>query len=327
MSEQSAVLESAPTEVIPEMEVSRGPLVNLSKDERKEYGKTGILPIKEASATSPATGDSETPKQQEKPRAEQKRGQTAQERIAELKLTIERIEKGAGLDSKPKAESAPATPEHVEQTRTKPTPEDKNSDGSDKYPTHEDYIEGVVEWNVEKREAGKAAKAQEKAQADVLDEKINEARTRYGSEFDKILQPSAEEIYKDAAISPVIKTMIGDSEVMVDLIYTLASDPAEFAKFKTMAAKQPGKAIRYIALTESLIAQEIEAKTSAPVEIKTEETPAKPKTQAPKPVSEVGGRASTPPDSLQSALEGSGGKLSGGLKAEFLRRDLARLKG
>jgi len=89
-----------------------------------------------------------------------------------------------------------------------------------------------------------------------------------------------------------------------------------------MAKEEPGKAIRYIALTESLIAQELESKAK-PV---SEEVPAKPKTQAPKPPAEAGGRAAAPPDSLKAALEGSGGKLNSGLKAEFLRRDLARLK-
>jgi hypothetical protein len=324
MSEQTAVQESSTT---PVMEVERGALVNLTPEQRSEYKLTGELPTpkKEEAATSSESetakpaGEAEALKnQQEKP---VKAKQTAEERIAQLESTIEKIRKGSG-SVKPKAEAAPA-PEQNTVNRTKPKPDAKNTDGTPKYDTYEEYTLDLTDWRWEQREAEKAAKEQQSAQAKSLNEKIDNARTRYDN-VDAVLQPAANEIYQDSTISPVIKQMIGDSDVIVDLLFTLGSDQAEFAKFLKMAKEEPGKAIRYIALTESLIAQELAVKAEHAVVVVE---PAKPRTQAPKPPVEVGGRATTPPDSLQAALEGSAGKLGPNLKAEFLRRDLAKLKG
>jgi hypothetical protein len=319
---ETAVLESSPTEV-PAMEVDRGPLVNLNPEQRQQYRKTGELP-KEAPAPSsepnvakPAA-ESEAAKQQEKPKAKP----TAEERIAQLESTIEKIKAKSGLD-KPKAESEPAKSEAKPIVQAKrPTPEDTKADGTPKFATSADYEDALLDWKLEQREATKAATAQQEAHSKLLNEKLEDARTRY-TNLDEVIQPAANVIYQDPKISPVIKQMIGDSDLIVDLVFTIGNDQAELAKFVKMAQDDPGKAIRYIALTESLIAQELETRnTPAP-----EEPPAKSRTQAPKPPAEAGGRAATPPDSLQAALEGSGGKLNSGLKAEFLRRDLAKLRG
>ena len=334
MIEETAVQESSAAEVpvIPEMEVSRGPLVNLTPEQRKEYKDTGILPTSKAEESTTSSepsaseaepaGEPETPStKQEKPKSKPK--QTAEERIAQLESTIEKIKKGAGLE-KPQAESAPAkieTKPAPVQTRQKPTPDDKNADGTDKYSTHDEYLEDFFDWKAEQKWAAKQAEEQQTAHAKALNAKIEEARSRYDN-LDEVIQPAANELLNDNAISPVIKQMIGDSDVIVDLIFTLSNNKEEFASFVKLAKSDPGKAIRFIALTESLIAQELEGKKT-PVG----ESPAKPRTLAPKPPAEAGGRAATPPDSLQAALTGSGGKLGRDLKAEFLRRDLAKLKG
>lgn len=324
MSEQSAIVEatSIPEAVV--MEASRGPLVNLTVEQRKEFRTTGTLPKAESAPATSVSGESEAPKQQEKPKSEPK-SMTAAERIAQIEAkmakdaeTIEKIRTGAGL--KPKAE--PTAPAKSEPVSAKPTPEDKNKDGTDRFATHEEYVEALVDWKSEQRDIAKAEKAQQDASNKALNDKVDEGRTRYEN-LDEVIQPAANEIYQDADISPVIKQMIGDSDVIVDLVYTIGSDKAELAKFIKMAKSDPGKAIRYIALTESLIAQELEAKATP---AKEEETPAKPRTLAPKPPAEAGGRASAPPDPLQAALAGSGGKLTGDLKAEFTRQALARMK-
>lgn len=314
---ETAVLESSAIEVPPPaMEIERGPLVMLSHEQRKEYSKTGILPSSEDSAPSPdKIGDSGTPMQQEKSKTEPKAKQTAEERIAQLEATIEKIRKGSGAETKPKAESAPAKPEP--QLGDKPTPDDKNADGTPKYKTHAEYEDAALDWKFEQREAAKAATAAEAARLEALNAKVEKARARHG-DIDAVIQSVANDIYQDQSISPIVKTMIGDSDYIADLIYTIGSDKAELAKFKAMS---PRKAIEYIVVTEKLIAQELEEKETV-----VAEPPAKLKTQAPKPPAEAGGRAATPPDALQSALEGSAGKLNAGLKAEFLRRDLARMK-
>jgi hypothetical protein len=311
MSEQSAVVEATATPI----DISRGPLVDLTPEQRKDYKATGNLPTPktEEAATSSVAGESETPKKQVVPK-KSKSPLTAEERIAQLESTIETIRKGAGLETKPKAESTPAKSEPVKALTNRPKPED--------FETHDAYEEAVVEWKIDQREAEKAAKAAQAAEEAALNGKIEKARTRYDN-LDEVVNPAIETIVSDKGISPVIKQMLYDSEITPDLVFTIASNKEEFQDFLKMAKENPGKAIRYVALTESLIAQELEGK-STPV---VEEIPAKPTTKAPKPPAEAGGRAATPPDSLQAAVEASRGSLSRDLKAEFLRRDLAKLKG
>ena len=113
---------------------------------------------------------------------------------------------------------------------------------------------------------------------------------------------------------------MSESDHLPDILFTLGSEPAELAKFVKMAKETPGKALRYIALTESLIAEELAGKTAK----SAEETPAKPKTQAPKPPSEAGGRAAAPPDALESAAKTNDFR---SFKAEATRRALAKMKG
>ena len=89
-----------------------------------------------------------------------------------------------------------------------------------------------------------------------------------------------------------------------------------------MAKENPGKALRYIALTETLIKDELEQK-KAPSIAKVETAPVKPKTLAPPPPAEVGGRASAPGDALVAAAAANDVRA---FKAEINRRELARLK-
>lgn len=334
MSEQAAVADPTPAVEAPVMEASRGPLVNLTPEQRAEYKTTGILPTPKTEEAAPSpdaeptgeakpAGDSETPPVQEKPKAEPKK-QTAEERIAQLEATIEKIRKGSGLD-KPKAESEPAKSEpKPEYTRPKPTAEAKTDDGKPKYESYEDYIEDLADWKAEQREATSRREQFAKAQNERLNAQIEDGRARYEN-FDEVIQPAANEIWNDPKIHADVKGRIGRSKILADLMFTLGENKVAYQNFVKLAREDPQEAIDHIVLTEALIRQELEGKTEP---AKTEvEPPAKPITKAPKPPAEAGGRGTTPPDTLQAALEGSGGKLNAGLKAEFLRRDLARLKG
>lgn len=329
MSEATAVLESSPD--VPVMEVERGPLVNLTGDQRAEFRKTGELPKVEPKKAEAAASSSEakteevetesagepgTPEKQE--HTERKPRQTAAERIAELKATIAKIEKGAGI--KTQAESSTAKPEPKPQpvplTRTKPTPEDKKADGTPKFETYEDYIEDLTDWKGEQRDAKNQRESAQQAQARELNSKLEDARSRY-DKFDEVMKPTVDAIVDDPQINQAVKAMLNDSDYLPDLIFTIGSDSAELAKFVKMAKDSPGKALRYIALTESLIAEELAGKPES------KESPAKPKTLAPKPPIEAGGRGTTPPDGLEAAAKANDFRA---FKAEATRRQLAKLK-
>jgi molecular chaperone GrpE (heat shock protein) len=332
MSEIAVVADPTPAAEAPVMDVSRGPLVDITPEQRAEFRKTGELPgtpkkSEEAATSSDAkpegeakpVGESETPEsKQELPKAKPK--QTAEERIAQLEATIEKIRKGAGKET-PKAEPSPAKPEPkpVQQADKEPAPEDQNADGTPKYKTYEEFTKAQARWEVRQELADQRRAEQQEAQAKELNVKVEEAKARYDN-FAEVVGPAVDAIVGNAKVSPVVKQMLNDSDVFADLVYTIGSDSAEFAKFVKMAEDDPGKAIRYIALTESLIADELEGKKAKPAE----EAPAKPKTQAPKPPSEAGGRAAAPPDGLESAAKAGDFR---SFKSEANRRYLAKLKG
>lgn len=333
MSEQTAVVESSAT---PVMEVERGPLVNLTGDQRAEFRKTGNLPEppkrEEAAPSSEAQAAETSPapeaenKQQEKKPAEKPKP-TAEDRIAQLEATIEKIRKGAGIEKTQKAESSPAKVEQPIQqpqfTRPKPTADDKNKDGSPKFQTYEDFVEDLADWKAEQRWAAQQREQAQQAQARELNAKVAEARSRYEN-FDEILQPTIDAIVGDTDVAGVVKQMLNDSDILPDLIFTIGSSKEELASFVKMAKENPGKALRYIALTESLINEELEGKAKPKGGDKPKETPAKPQTAAPKPPSEVGGRAASLGDALESAAKAGDFR---NFKAEANRRYLAKLKG
>lgn len=337
MNEQTAVAESSSA---PAMEVDRGPLVNLTGEQRAEFRRTGELPpspkIEESASSDTGTdqtsedkpqgeaktaGDTEAPK---KSQEQSRRKPGAEHRIGELTSENKRLKAELETLKTPKAASEQPKPQvqHVQQQtpRQKPTAEDKAEDGNLKYQTYEDFVEDLADWKAEQRLAAAERDRTTRAQVAELQAKVDEAKVRYGAKFDEVLSPTVNAILSDPSVSPSVKAMLNDSEVLPDLLYTLGSDAKELAKFLDLAKTSPGKALRYIALTESLVREELESKV-APKEIKP---PTKPQTNAPKPPSEVGGRAATPADQLEAAAKAGDFR---SYKAERTRRDLARLTG
>ncbi len=338
MADQAVV---ADTSSAPVMDISRGPLVDLTPEQRTEFRATGNLPTPpktedtassdtekepntEAKAKEPEAGDTESQTKKPQETAEKKsyRNLTAEQRIKQMADDKKRLqEEIQALKSKPTDEPKPKTePANPEQS-TKPKIDDKKDDGTPKYAEYEDYIEALSEWKTEERLAKVESERAQQEQANEFNSRVEKARTRYEN-FDTIVEPAAGAILNDAAIAPAIKQMLSESEVLPDFMFTVGSDPEELGKFITMARQTPGKALRYIALTESLIADELAGK-SEPAKVEVE-SPAKPRTQAPKPPSEAGGRAAAPPDALEAAAKAGDFR---SFKAEATRRQLAKLKG
>lgn len=307
------------------MEASRGPVVNMSPEQRTEWRKTGNLPeppkteAPAASTEEPqetiAKVDTEAKPEPTKP--QEKRRPDAEQRIKQLTDRIKELE-----SRKPETAEAPKPVAKVEPqyTRPKPTAEDKDGD-KPKYATYEDFVEDLADWKGEQRDAARQREQQETAQKTAMDSKMTDARKRYGDKFDEVLTPTIDAIMgKESGVHGVVKTMLNESEVLPDLIYTIGGDAKEMANFLKMAKDNPGKAMRYIALTESLIREELEG-AEAPKETTP---PVKVQTQAPRPPAEVGGRAATPGDSLEAAAKAGDFR---SFKAEATRRHLAKMKG
>jgi hypothetical protein len=335
-AESSPAVEAEPIANPPVMEVNLGPLVNLTSDERREFRRTGILPAppksKEAAASSSETkplqakvessGESDPPKQQEN--AGHKSKPTAEERIQQLEATIEKIRKGAGLkETQQRAESSPAKPQTAEQqpNSQEPTPEDTNADGTPKYKDYEAYTKALARWEVRQELAEQRRQEEHNAQMRELNAKVDEAKTRYGENAATVIDETAGTIIGDESIPTAVTQMLRESDVLTDFLFTIGSKPEDLASFLKMAKNEPGKALRYIALTETLIHEELEGKAAS---AKSTEPPAKPETRAPRPPSEAGGRAAAPPDGLRAALEANDYRAA---SAEFKRQALAKLKG
>lgn len=318
------------------VEVDRGPLVNLTGDQRAEFRRTGELPSpspkKEESAPSPEAKKeaetvtaSEADKQQEKPAKAEKPKQTAEERIAQLEATIEKIRKGAGLKEAPRSEAKtepkqPEQPQNYQEWRKAFKP----ADWIDKYAkdnpeaSYEDANAAMADYLSDVRDQFRTVEQQQAAQASELNAKVEAARSRYEN-FDEVKDTFLEAV-SQPSVNPAVRDMLNDSDVLVDLIYTIGSSEKELAAFLKMP---PGKALRYIALTESLIHEELEGAAKPKGEAKTE-PPAKPQTTAPRPPAEVGGRAASPGDALESAAKAGDFRA---FKAEATRRQLEKMKG
>lgn len=335
MSEQTAVAESSPA-----IAVESGPMVNWTPDQRAEFRRTGEMPEAPKPAETPAVSDTEKepnseaeqaesagePEAPKKPQEQQRtgKGKGAEQRIMQLlsetkSLRAELEALKAAPKEQPKPEAKPVEqPRQQQFTRPKPTVEDKKQDGTPKYATYEDFVEDLADWRMEQRWAQTQREQAQQAQQREVSAKVAEAKAKY-ADFDEKSVPFVKTFVDDAQIPFAVKALVSESEVWPDLVYTIANDAKESAHFLEMARTSPGKAIRYVALTESLIREELESgKKPAPPA-----PPAKTQTAAPKPPSEVGGRSATPPDALESAAKANDFR---SFRAEANRRDLARLR-
>lgn len=244
--------------------------------------------------------DSEPEQQQEKDKDKGKpKAKTAEDRIAQLEATIEKIKRGAGL-TKTEAASSPEQPK--EQPKAPQTyadwkqvfePENWIAEYAKAHPeaSYERANAAMFDHMIDVRDQFKAIEQQRESQAKELNAKVADARSRYGEKFDEVLVPTLTTILQDQGIKPAVKELINDSDVVADVIYALGNDPKQLEEFRAMSTT---KQLRYIAILENGIIEGL-GKQDAPRNDKgqfaSKEPPAKPKTQAPKPPSPVSGVA------------------------------------
>jgi len=338
MSESTAVAESSSAPVRETVELPRSGTAEyanwrVSGELPEKPAETQAKPVTEESAPPVEEGESATPKQQEKVLS------PAEKRIKELVAENKRLKAEREIKPEPKSEpKSESKPQLVPQTRPKPTPEDKNADGTPKYKVYEDYVEELADWKAEQRMAVAERDRAVREQQTALKNEVEKARGRYDN-LDEVMLPALKSI-TDAQVSPVIMNMLDDSEVLPDLLYTLGSDSNDLAEFLKMAKSNPGKAIRYLAVTENLIQEEL-AKTSTFREmpakgvdgkfVKTDPAPAKRGAEStPDLPLEVGNRGTGTMDESGRALSeiasGNPNAVRNWLKAEN-QKDLRRRRG
>ena len=204
--------------------------------------------------------------------------------LAEKKELERKLAAQAPTDVKPESSTAPAAPQQLPPgTRPKPKPDGMNQEGKP-YETYEDYVEDLADWKAELSLAKfKHEQAEQQAQS-VVRQKIEDARTRY-EDADETIFPTAKAIH-DAQIPQIVKAVIEDSDVYVDLCYVAGSDPDELAKFIALAQSNPRAAIGKVFEYERGIKEALAKNGNA------ETAPEKKRTQAPPPPTPVGGTSS-----------------------------------
>ncbi len=226
-----------------------------------------------------------------KPSAEERISQltaerkAAEDRASDLEERLRKLE--AAAQPTPKAE-----PKAKEEPPKRPNPftwtgtQEEFDKAMDKY---EEYRDSQVAARTRQEQAQTEA---QKSMAEMLKGAVAK-------------HPDAEEKIKAATSDIVgkaplfVQSFVNDSEVLGDLLYTLA-DQTTLNNLLETAKSNPGKALRVLRDME-LDIQKALTKPEVKVEGKPEDKAPEPKPRAPKPPSEVGGRGAATEDAATAA--------------------------
>jgi hypothetical protein len=276
---------------------------NVSLSEFSKYRQDGELPsrFKPAAESEPAdtleeTGKTEAEEPEPEPDSDPEEAQEPKPKSKYEKRVLQLLEKTKELerqlaekqDVKTESSPPPAPP-----TRTKPTVNDKNPDGTPKYADYEDVVEAIGRWAAQEERATWEREQIQKDATKALQGKLDEARARY-DDADDVIFPANQAIQK-AQIPIVVKEVFAQSDVFIDLCYVVGSDPKALKDFISLAQTNPRAAIGKVFEYERGIREELSSKqeSSTPRDDKGKFTAPEPKkTNAPKPPSPVGGASS-----------------------------------
>jgi hypothetical protein len=338
--EKPAVTESqdsAPT-ALPE-------LSTLSPEQRQSWRETGEVPQPKPQESAPAKKDakdhaapdsapeskdqprqdSAPDKSQQKPQFKPKTKEDTEKRFQELTDRLKKAEERA------EAAERRAAPEKREpEQKSQPAPEpykrldEKEFFAKNPKATYEDYIDAAIQHGAKEQAkqvvsqelAAERQRLSQESAAKELRVKVDEGRQRY-PDMDEKLWPALKAFTEDQKIPFAVKALVNDSDVLVDLMYVLASDATEFRAFLALAKTSPGLAIRKLVTTEALVKETLSGKKKPNSETprgndgkfqRTDEA-AKPEAAA-EPVTrhsrvpvEVGGRGSASEDGAAAAVK------------------------
>lgn len=235
-----------------------------------------------------------------------------------------------------RAESSPARdvqaePSPADAPKRPVKPKRDDYDSWEAYEAADDkYGEDLADWKAEQRIQQYAQRQQQEAQAKETKALLDEAKTRYGDEAEPRILDTARTVFDDQKVAPAIKAAMGRSDVLVDALYVMGSDPDELSSYLDLARKDPLEALRKWFTVEALVKQELaKGEKKAPAETPPRGPdgkflqPAKVKS-APAPPIELNGSASPPGDERERAADAGNFR---SFKAEADRRDMLRFRG
>ena len=319
--------------------------VPTNAEDYAEWRTTGKLPEKKSPSPKEESAPSKkTVTPDSEPGAQQKRQGNADSRKLELNQEIrdliaqrdkvkQEVEAPAKKDVKPQADPSPAPADP--KRPVKPKAEDFKDWAQ--YETAKDkYDEDLADYKAEQKIQEYEQRQRQSAATQAMQARLDEAKSRYGDEAEPKIMDTAKTVFDDQKIAPAIKTAIGRSQVLVDALYVMGSDPNELASFVDLSIKDPLEALRKWYTVEALVKAELE-KSAGKQETKPETNgnapqrdedgkflPARIAKKAPAPPTELGGSSSPPGDERDRAAA------TGNVRAFFQdanRRDIARWKG
>jgi hypothetical protein len=205
------------------------------------------------------------------------------------KLLAENKALKAAQQAKPDATTVPSPAPQAAQiapTRPEPAVNDTNEDGTLKYADYSDYVKALGRWSAEQTLHEAHQREVQQKQIIQVQESVEDARKRYGSEFDSVIEPTAAAIMGDKTIPIQVKQMLSESDVLPELVYTIGTDQKTMKELERLSRVNPSQAIRYIATLEAGIRLELASEPNA------DATPEPKKTNAPKPPTPVNGASS-----------------------------------
>lgn len=192
----------------------------------------------------------------------------------------------------------------------KPKPEDFEGKPWTEYEAAKDkYFEDLADYKATKAiEDDRAARQQETVSKE-LQTKLDDAKSRYGETAESTIRETSSAIFNDAKIAGVVKALVNDSPVLVDLLYVIGSKAEDMADFVKTAQSNPGAAIRKLVLIEKFVMEELakggksENETAQRGDDGKFKAPEKKITAAPPPPKEVGATGAPPPDEVEAAIK------------------------
>ena len=327
---------------------------------RSEWIKTGNIPTDlpkadPAPARTKNTAEGDKPEETapaSEPGNKQERRSNADTRLNELLddlraagLTPKALKTFTSEWDRKQASSAPARAPETTENRApagltppvKPKSEDFEGKTWAEYEAAKDqYHEDLAEYKARKSLADYQEGLKQEATAKELKESLAAASERYGETAQETIGTTSQEIYNDPKVSGVVKALLNESPVMVDVLYALGSKPEDLADFLKDARDNPSAAIRKLVLVEKFVQEELAGnggkpeateratdgkfRSAAPVEKKP--------TNAPPPAREVSGRNPAPPDDVESAMANvlNGGDSRAAIDA-MTRKKLREMRG
>lgn len=277
------------------------------KEDESEESKAPTEEEKAAEVDDKTKSESspDTSQQSRKPSEHEKRIKGLLAKNKELEDEIGKLKTAR----EPKTEAA---------ARAKPTMEDKNADGTLKYPAtnagFEKYTDDVIEWREQERDARKAAERTETEKKE-RETKIAELRTQQEKSWKEQAAAAAKkhDDYEAVAYAkdvPLVENSLPDqwllrSQMGAEMLYYFGTHKAELKRINSL---HPDDQLRALVKLEDKLTEPAPNRVS----------------RASKPPSEVGARHAASADPIDAALENDDQEA---YVAEMNRRDLEKFKG